>query len=110
LATWTPISTQLLGRAAERLLIFGGLLTLILAIHAERLIRPLATAGLLLAFTLLDLWVADSGLVRFVDPAQFLHPEHGQHSGAPTDSNYRVLTLNLRSVYYRNGHGDRRLL
>ncbi|MGH2390636.1 MAG: hypothetical protein ACRDIE_20745, partial [Chloroflexota bacterium] len=50
--------------AANRMLLFGGYLVLVLACSAERLIRPQAARLLLLGFTLLDLWCGASGLVR----------------------------------------------
>jgi hypothetical protein len=60
--------------AGGRLLLIGGFLALLLSCHADRLIRPRATAVLLLAITLLDLWSADTGSIMFADPSAFYRP------------------------------------
>jgi hypothetical protein len=89
--------------AGGRLLLFGGLLALLLSCHAERLIRRRAAAALLLAFTLLDLWVADSGSILFLDPSAFYQPTTVSALLHPDAANYRVLSINDRAVPYRQG-------
>jgi Bacterial membrane protein YfhO len=89
--------------AGGRLLLFGGFLALLLCCHAERLIRPPATTALLLAFTLLDLWVADSGSILFVDPSSFYQPTTVSTLLHPDAATYRVLAINDRAMPYRQG-------
>lgn len=91
--------------AAVRLLIFGGYLALLLACHADRLIRPGATAALLLAFTALDLWTAASGAVRFVDPSIYYRPTTVSNLLRADNAGYRVLTMSSpeRSMLNRQG-------
>jgi hypothetical protein len=88
--------------AAGRLLIFGGYLALLLACHADRLIRPAATAALLLAFTGLDLWVAASGAIRFQDPGIFYSSTTVSSLLRSDGDTYRVLTID-RSMPNRQG-------
>ena len=102
---WQPHFAQTLWPAATRLLIFGGLLALILAIHAERLIRSSAAAWLLLAFNLLDLWVAASGSIRFQDPATVYAPTTLGALVRPGDETYRIYTAD-RSLPNRQGMVD----
>ncbi len=100
--------------AAGRLLLFAGILALILACNADRLIRPSATAGLLLAFTVLDLWTAESGSILFVDPSHVL-PAHGdKRPGArgPVELPGAHAAGRSRSPHHAvsPGHGERRYL
>src|SRR5262249_24429681 len=90
--------------AGTRLLIFGGYLALLLACNAERLIRPGATAALLLAFTALDLWVAARGAIRFTDPGTYYRPSIVSDL-LPGDAGHRVLAIPSpdRSVMNRQG-------
>ncbi len=89
--------------AAGRFLLFGGFLVLLLSCHAERLIRPEATAAFLLAFTLLDLWVADTGSILFLDPSSYYQPTTVSTLLRPDADTYRVLTINDRAMPYRQG-------
>ena len=97
-----PRFGQTLAPAFWRFLLFGALLALILAANAERLIRPRATAPLLLAAAFLDLWTAASGSIRFTDPAQYYRPSIVGDQLRASASTYRVLTID-RSMPNRQG-------
>jgi len=88
--------------AGDRLLIFGGYLALVLVSAAERLIRPGAVRSLLLAVTLLDLWCAASGYVRFLDPTPYYRGTTLSNLLRANSSTYRVLTID-RSMPNRQG-------
>jgi hypothetical protein len=89
--------------AGGRLLLFAGFLALVLSCHADRLIRPRATAVLLLAITVLDLWSADVGSITFTDPSAFYRPSTVSSLLRPDATTYRVLTINDRGMPYRQG-------
>lgn len=98
-----PRFSQTLEPAAQRFALFACLLVLILACHADRLIRPRVTALLLVAVTLLDLWVVDSGWIRFTDPGPYYRSSTLSDLLQASDSNYRVLTVLGRGVPNRFG-------
>jgi hypothetical protein len=89
--------------AARRSLLFAGMLALILACNADRLIRPQITALLLIGVTLLDLWVVDSGLISFTDPGPYYRSSTLSSLLQASDTNYRVLTVLGRGVPNRLG-------
>jgi hypothetical protein len=89
--------------AVQRAGLFACVLALILVCHADRLIRPSVTALLLLSVTLLDLWVADSGSVRFTDPSRYYQPSTLSSLLQASDTNYRVLTVLQRGIPNRLG-------
>jgi hypothetical protein len=93
--------------AGGRLLLFGGILALMLACNADRLIRPSAAGALLLAFTVLDLWTAESGSILFVDPSPFYQSTAISTLVHDDPASYRVLTLPAgavsRTMPYRQG-------
>jgi hypothetical protein len=88
--------------AGDRLLIFGGYTVLVLACAAERLIRPQAARFLLLGCTMLDLWCAASGFVRFLDPTPFYSATTLSNLLQSDPDTYRVLTID-RSMPNRQG-------
>jgi len=101
----TDLQPELFGTlfpAGDRLLILGGYLALVLGCAAERLIRPAAARWLLLAFTLLDLWCAASGYVRFLDPTPYYRGTTLSNLLRAGPSTYRVLTID-RSMPNRQG-------
>lgn len=97
-----PRFAQTLMPAFGRFLLFGALLALILAVNAERLIRPRAAASLLLVAAFLDLWTAASGSIRFTDPAQYYRPSIVGDQLRADANTYRVLTID-RSMPNRQG-------
>ena len=97
-----PHFSQTVVPALERLALFGGLLALVLSCRADRLIRPSIAALLLLAITLLDLWTAASGSVRFMDPSQYYGPTTVSSMLRSDAATYRVLTID-RSMPNRQG-------
>lgn len=97
-----PRFSQTLQSALGRFVLFSCLLALILACRADRLIRPSFTATLLVSLTLLDLWTAASGSVRFLDPGQFYQPSTVSDLLRSSSSTYRVLTID-RSMPNRQG-------
>jgi hypothetical protein len=82
-----------LAPAGIRLLVLGGYLLLVLACHADRLIRPAATAALLLAATVVDLGTAATQSITFVDPTSFYTATAVSPLLDTTASTYRVLSL-----------------
>jgi hypothetical protein len=97
-----PAFSQTVDPALQRFVLFGGLLALVLACSADRLLRPSVTVGFLAAITLLDLWSNASGLVRFLDPGQLYQPTTISSLLGADQGTYRVLTID-RSMPNRQG-------
>lgn len=93
-----------LAAGAERVALFGGLIALVLCCNADRLIRPGAARWLLAAITLLDLWIAASGSVRFVDAGAYYRPTTLSGLLEADTRTYRVLALgSFRTMPFRQG-------
>jgi hypothetical protein len=82
-----------LAPAGIRLLVFGAYILLVLACHADRLIRPGAAAALLVACTLVDLGTAVDPLITFADPTSYYRATAVSPLLTANASTYRVLTI-----------------